>query len=167
VASYLESGVADGATLAVDGRGHEVSGASDEGFWLGPSVLDNVTPTMSCYLDEIFGPVLSVVRAGTYEEALGVVNANAYGNGTAIFTNDGGAARKFTNEVQVGMVGINVPIPVPMAFYSFGGWKASLFGDTHMYGTEGVHFYTRGKAVTSRWLEPSHGGVNLGFPVNQ
>jgi malonate-semialdehyde dehydrogenase (acetylating) / methylmalonate-semialdehyde dehydrogenase len=167
VASYLESGVADGATLAVDGRGHEISGAADEGFWLGPSVLDNVTPTMSCYVDEIFGPVLSVVRAGSYEEALGVVNANAYGNGTAIFTNDGGAARKFTNEVQVGMVGINVPIPVPMAFYSFGGWKASLFGDTHMYGTEGVHFYTRGKAVTSRWLEPSHGGVNLGFPVNQ
>jgi malonate-semialdehyde dehydrogenase (acetylating)/methylmalonate-semialdehyde dehydrogenase len=167
VASYLESGVADGATLAVDGRGHELSGASEEGFWLGPSVLDNVTPTMGCYLDEIFGPVLSVVRAGSYEDALGVVNTNAYGNGTAIFTNDGGAARKFTNEVQVGMVGINVPIPVPMAFYSFGGWKASLFGDTHMYGTDGVHFYTRGKAVTSRWLEPSHGGVNLGFPVNQ
>jgi malonate-semialdehyde dehydrogenase (acetylating) / methylmalonate-semialdehyde dehydrogenase len=167
VASYLDAGVADGASLAVDGRAHEVSGGAEEGFWLGPSVLDNVTPTMGCYLDEIFGPVLSVVRAGSYEDALGVVNANAYGNGTAIFTNDGGAARKFTNEVQVGMVGINVPIPVPMAFYSFGGWKASMFGDTHMYGTDGVHFYTRGKAVTSRWLEPSHGGVNLGFPVNQ
>jgi len=167
VASYLDAGVADGATLAVDGRGHQVSAGEGEGFWLVPSVLDNVSPTMSCYLDEIFGPVLSVVRAGTYEDALGVVNANPYGNGTAIFTNDGGAARKFTNEVQVGMVGINVPIPVPMAFYSFGGWKASLFGDTHVHGTEGVHFYTRGKAVTSRWLDPSHGGVNLGFPVNQ
>jgi len=167
VASYLDAGVAAGATLAVDGRGHPVSGEAADGFWLGPSVLDNVTPLMSCYVDEIFGPVLSVVRAGSYEEALGVVNANPYGNGTAIFTNDGGAARKFTSEVQVGMVGINVPIPVPMAFYSFGGWKASLFGDTHMHGTEGVHFYTRGKAVTSRWLDPSHGGVNLGFPVNQ
>ena len=167
VASYLDAGVADGAVLAVDGRGHAVTGGAADGFWLGPSVLDQVTPTMSCYLDEIFGPVLSVVRAGSYEEALGVVNANPYGNGTAIFTNDGGAARKFTHEVQVGMVGINVPIPVPMAFYSFGGWKASLFGDTHVHGTEGVHFYTRGKAITSRWLDPSHGGVNLGFPVNQ
>ncbi len=167
VASYLDAGVADGAVLAVDGRGHAVTGGAADGFWLGPSVLDQVTPVMSCYLDEIFGPVLSVVRTGSYEEALGVVNANPYGNGTAIFTNDGGAARKFTHEVQVGMVGINVPIPVPMAFYSFGGWKASLFGDTHVHGTEGVHFYTRGKAITSRWLDPSHGGVNLGFPVNQ
>ena len=167
VASYLDAGVADGATLAVDGRGHPVSGGAADGFWLGPSVLDRVTPAMSCYVDEIFGPVLSVVRAGSYAEALGVVNANPYGNGTAIFTNDGGAARKFTNEVEVGMVGINVPIPVPMAFYSFGGWKSSLFGDTHVHGTEGVHFYTRGKAVTERWLDPSHGGVNLGFPVNQ
>ena len=121
---------------------------------------------MSCYQDEIFGPVLSVVRAATYEQALAVINASPYGNGTAIFTNDGGAARRFTHEVEVGMVGINVPIPVPMAFYSFGGWKSSLFGDTHVHGTEGVHFYTRGKAVTSRWLDPSHGGVNLGFPVN-
>jgi malonate-semialdehyde dehydrogenase (acetylating)/methylmalonate-semialdehyde dehydrogenase len=166
VASYLDAGVADGATLAVDGRSHPVSGGQADGFWLGPSVLDKVTPTMSCYLDEIFGPILSVMRAGSYEEALDVVNASPYGNGTAIFTNDGGAARKFTSEVQVGMVGINVPIPVPMAFYSFGGWKSSLFGDTHVHGTEGVHFYTRGKAVTSRWLDPSHGGVNLGFPVN-
>ena len=166
VASYLDAGVADGAVLAVDGRSHPVTGGEAGGFWLGPSVLDRVTPSMSCYLDEIFGPVLSVVRAGSYAEALGVVNANQYGNGTAIFTNDGGAARRFTHEVQVGMVGINVPIPVPMAFYSFGGWKASLFGDTHVHGTEGVHFYTRGKAVTSRWLDPSHGGVNLGFPVN-
>ncbi|HEY3906763.1 MAG TPA: CoA-acylating methylmalonate-semialdehyde dehydrogenase [Streptosporangiaceae bacterium] len=165
VASYLDTGVADGATLAIDGRSHPVSGPAD-GFWLGPSVLDHVTPQMSCYTDEIFGPVLSVVRAGSYDEALAVINGNQYGNGTAIFTNDGGAARRFTHEVEVGMVGINVPIPVPMAFYSFGGWKSSLFGDTHVHGTEGVHFYTRGKAVTSRWLDPSHGGVNLGFPVN-
>ncbi|HEX9516057.1 MAG TPA: CoA-acylating methylmalonate-semialdehyde dehydrogenase [Streptosporangiaceae bacterium] len=167
VASYLDAGVADGATLAVDGRGHPVSGGAADGFWLGPSVLDRVTPAMSCYIDEIFGPVLSVVRASSYADALGVVNGSPYGNGTAIFTNDGGAARKFTSEVEVGMVGINVPIPVPMAFYSFGGWKSSLFGDTHVHGTEGVHFYTRGKAVTERWLDPSHGGVNLGFPVNQ
>jgi malonate-semialdehyde dehydrogenase (acetylating)/methylmalonate-semialdehyde dehydrogenase len=166
VAGYLDSGVREGAVLAVDGRGHPVTGGAAEGFWLGPSVLDHVTPPMSCYADEIFGPVLSVVRVPTYDDALGVVNANPYGNGTAIFTNDGGAARRFTSEVEVGMVGINVPIPVPMAFYSFGGWKSSLFGDTHVHGTEGVHFYTRGKAVTSRWLDPSHGGVNLGFPVN-
>ena len=166
VASYLESGTRDGAVLAVDGREHPVTGGDPAGFWLGPSVLDHVTPQMSCYTDEIFGPVLSVVRAGSYDEALNVINANQYGNGTAIFTNDGGAARRFTNEVEVGMVGVNVPIPVPMAFYSFGGWKSSLFGDTHVHGTEGVHFYTRGKAVTSRWLDPSHGGVNLGFPVH-
>ena len=166
VASYLHSGVADGAVLAVDGRQHAIDGPAD-GFWLGPSVLDHVTPAMSCYADEIFGPVLSVVRAGSYAEALDVINGNPYGNGTAIFTSDGGAARRFTHEVEVGMVGINVPIPVPMAFYSFGGWKSSLFGDTHVHGTEGVHFYTRGKAVTSRWLDPSHGGVNLGFPVNR
>jgi malonate-semialdehyde dehydrogenase (acetylating)/methylmalonate-semialdehyde dehydrogenase len=166
VASYLDAGVADGAVLAVDGRAHQVSGGSPDGFWLGPSVLDHVRPRMSCYADEIFGPVLCVVRAASYADALDVINGNPYGNGTAIFTNDGGAARRFTHEVEVGMVGINVPIPVPMAFYSFGGWKSSLFGDTHMHGTEGVHFYTRGKAVTSRWLDPSHGGVNLGFPVN-
>ncbi len=166
VASYLDSGVREGAVLAVDGRDHPVTGGAAEGFWLGPSVLDHVTPPMRCYTDEIFGPVLSVVRAPTYDDALQVVNGNPYGNGTAIFTNDGGAARRFTSEVEIGMVGINVPIPVPMAFYSFGGWKASLFGDTHVHGTEGVHFYTRGKAVTSRWLDPSHGGVNLGFPVN-
>jgi malonate-semialdehyde dehydrogenase (acetylating)/methylmalonate-semialdehyde dehydrogenase len=167
VASYLDSGVEDGATLAVDGRDHPVSGDAAGGFWLGPTVLDHVRPSMRCYTDEIFGPVLSVVRADSYAEALEVINSSPYGNGTAIFTNDGGAARRFTHEVEVGMVGVNVPIPVPMAFYSFGGWKASLFGDTHVHGTEGVHFYTRGKAVTSRWLDPSHGGVNLGFPVNQ
>jgi malonate-semialdehyde dehydrogenase (acetylating) / methylmalonate-semialdehyde dehydrogenase len=167
VASYLDSGVAEGANLAVDGRHHPITGDPGDGFWLGPTLLDHVTPQMSCYTDEIFGPVLSVVRAGSYDEALAVINANPYGNGTAIFTNDGGAARRFTREVEVGMVGVNVPIPVPMAFYSFGGWKSSLFGDTHMYGMDGVHFYTRAKAVTARWLDPSHGGVNLGFPVNQ
>ena len=167
VASYMDTGVAEGATLAFDGRAHPVEGGAADGFWLGPSLLDHVTPDMSAYRDEIFGPVLSVVRAESYAGALGVINDNPYGNGTAIFTNDGGAARRFTHEVEVGMVGVNVPIPVPMAFYSFGGWKASLFGDTHVHGVEGVHFYTRGKAVTSRWLDPSHGGVNLGFPTNQ
>jgi malonate-semialdehyde dehydrogenase (acetylating)/methylmalonate-semialdehyde dehydrogenase len=166
VASYLDSSVTEGAVLAVDGRQHAVTGGAPDGFWLGPSVLDHVTPTMGCYTDEIFGPVLSVVRADDYAGGLELINENRYGNGTAIFTNDGGAARRFTHEVQVGMVGINVPIPVPMAYYSFGGWKSSLFGDTHVHGPEGVHFYTRGKAVTSRWLDPSHGGVNLGFPVN-
>jgi malonate-semialdehyde dehydrogenase (acetylating)/methylmalonate-semialdehyde dehydrogenase len=167
VASYLDTGVAEGATLAIDGRAHPVEGGAADGFWLGPSLLDHVTPRMSAYRDEIFGPVLSVVRADSYAGALDVINGNPYGNGTAIFTSDGGAARRFTHEVEVGMVGINVPIPVPMAFYSFGGWKSSLFGDTHVHGVEGVHFYTRGKAVTSRWLDPSHGGVNLGFPTNQ
>jgi malonate-semialdehyde dehydrogenase (acetylating)/methylmalonate-semialdehyde dehydrogenase len=166
VASYLDSGVSQGATLAVDGRVHPVIGGPAEGFWLGPSVLDHVTPTMSCYTDEIFGPVLSVLRVPSYEAAVGLVNSSPYGNGVAIFTCDGGAARRFVSEAEIGMVGVNVPIPVPMAYYSFGGWKASLFGDTHVHGTEGVHFYTRGKVVTSRWLDPSHGGVNLGFPVN-
>ena len=166
VASYLDSGVREGATLAVDGRVHPVIGGAQSGFWLGPSVLDHVTPEMSCYTDEIFGPVLSVLRAPSYEEAVELVNSNPHGNGTAIFTNDGGAARRFVSEAEIGMVGVNVPIPVPMAYYSFGGWKASLFGDTHVHGTEGTHFYTRGKVVTSRWLDPSHGGVNLGFPVN-
>jgi malonate-semialdehyde dehydrogenase (acetylating)/methylmalonate-semialdehyde dehydrogenase len=165
VASYLESGVQEGATLAIDGRQHRIDGAP-EGFWLGPSVLDNVGPQMRAYTDEIFGPVLTVVRMPTYQAAIDLVNANPYGNGTAIFTNDGGAARRFQTEVEVGMIGINVPIPVPMAYYSFGGWKSSLFGDTHVHGTEGVHFYTRGKVVTARWLDPSHGGVNLGFPTN-
>ena len=165
VASYVDAGAADGATLVVDGRDPEVDGDAD-GFWLGPTLFDNVTPDMSVYTDEIFGPVLSVVRVDTYDEALELVNANPYGNGTAIFTNDGGAARRFQNEVEVGMIGINVPIPVPMAYYSFGGWKASLFGDTHAHGTEGVHFFTRGKVVTSRWLDPSHGGINLGFPTH-
>ncbi len=165
VAGYLDAGVTAGARLAVDGRDVRVDG-DDEGFWLGPTLFDEVTPEMSVYTDEIFGPVLSVLRVGSFEAALQLVNDNPYGNGTAIFTNDGGAARRFQHEVEVGMVGINVPIPVPMAYYSFGGWKSSLFGDTHAHGTEGVHFYTRGKVVTARWLDPSHGGVNLGFPQN-
>jgi malonate-semialdehyde dehydrogenase (acetylating)/methylmalonate-semialdehyde dehydrogenase len=165
VASYLDSGVAEGATLAVDGRVHPVPGGG-RGFWLGPSVLDHVTPAMACYRDEIFGPVLSVVRVPGYAEALSLVSENPYGNGTAIFTRDGGAARRFVSEAECGMVGVNVPIPVPVAYYSFGGWKASLFGDTHMHGTEGFHFYTRGKAVTARWPDPSHGGISLGFPVS-
>ncbi len=165
VAGYLDAGVAEGATLVVDGRSVEPVGGA-EGYWLGPTLFDHVTPGMSVYADEIFGPVLSVVRAASYDEALGLVNANPYGNGTAVFTNDGGAARRYQNEVEVGMVGINVPIPVPMAYYSFGGWKSSLFGDTHAHGTEGVHFFTRGKVVTSRWLDPSHAGLDLGFPTH-
>ncbi|MDJ0028092.1 methylmalonate-semialdehyde dehydrogenase (acylating) [Gordonia sp. CNJ-863] len=165
VASYVDAGEAAGATIVVDGRGVQADG-EENGFWLGPTLIDNVTTDMSVYTDEIFGPVLSVVRVETYDEALELINSNPYGNGTAIFTNDGGAARRFQNEVEVGMVGINVPIPVPTAYYSFGGWKNSLFGDTHAHGTEGVHFFTRGKVVTSRWLDPSHGGINLGFPQN-
>jgi len=163
VASYIEAGAKEGATVVVDGRDLKVDG---DGFFLGPTLLDNVTPKMSVYTDEIFGPVLSIIRVNTYDEALNLVNSHQYGNGTAIFTNDGGAARRFQNEVEVGMVGINVPIPVPMAYYSFGGWKSSLFGDSHAHGTDGVHFFTRGKVVTSRWLDPSHGGINLGFPQN-
>jgi malonate-semialdehyde dehydrogenase (acetylating) / methylmalonate-semialdehyde dehydrogenase len=165
VASYLDAGVEAGAELVVDGREGEFDGEAD-GFWLAPTLFDKVDPSMSIYTDEIFGPVLSVIRVDTYDQALELVNANPYGNGTAIFTNDGGAARRYQNEVQVGMVGINVPIPVPMSYYSFGGWKNSLFGDTHAHGIEGVHFFTRGKVVTSRWLDPSHGGLNLGFPQN-
>jgi malonate-semialdehyde dehydrogenase (acetylating)/methylmalonate-semialdehyde dehydrogenase len=165
VASYIDAGEADGAKIVVDGRTVSANGGQD-GFWLGPTLIDHVTPDMSVYTDEIFGPVLSVVRVESYDEALELINSNPYGNGTAIFTNDGGAARRFQNEVEVGMIGINVPIPVPMAYYSFGGWKASLFGDTHAHGTEGVHFFTRAKAVTSRWLDPSHGGIELGFPQN-
>ncbi|CAB4675287.1 unannotated protein [freshwater metagenome] len=163
VASYIDAGVKEGATLVEDGRTVKVDG---NGFWLGPTLFDNVKPSMSIYNEEIFGPVLSVIRVKSYDEALDLVNKHEYGNGTAIFTNDGGAARRYQNEVEVGMVGINVPIPVPMAYYSFGGWKNSLFGDSHAHGTEGVHFFTRGKVVTSRWLDPSHGGINLGFPQN-
>ena len=153
VASYLETGVSQGATLRADGRQHVLYNES-EGFFLGVSLLDNVTPEMECYRNEIFGPVLEVVRAHDYPEALEIVNDNQYGNGTAIFTRDGGAARQYQFDVNVGMVGINVPIPVPVAYYSFGGWKASLFGDLHMYGPEGIQFYTRGKVVTARWPDP-------------
>ena len=166
VASYIDAGVREGAALVVDGRNPQVNGAA-EGFWLGPTLFDHVTPAMSVYTDEIFGPVLSVLRVNSYDEGMELINRHQYGNGTAIFTNDGGAARRFQNEVHVGMIGINVPIPVPTAYYSFGGWKNSLFGDTHAHGTEGVHFFTRGKVVTSRWLDPSHGGINLGFPQNR
>lgn len=165
VAGYLDAGTEAGAELVVDGRSIEVDG-DPNGFWLGPSLLDHVTPQMSVYTDEIFGPVLSVVRVSSFDEGMDLINQHAYGNGTAIFTCDGGAARRFQDNVQVGMVGINVPIPVPMAYYSFGGWKSSLFGDTHAHGAEGFHFYTRGKVVTSRWPDPAHGGINLGFPTH-
>jgi malonate-semialdehyde dehydrogenase (acetylating)/methylmalonate-semialdehyde dehydrogenase len=163
VVGYIETGVDEGATLVADGR---KLAAEQDGFFVGPTLFDDVTPDMAIYRDEIFGPVLSTVRVDSYEAAMDLINANPYANGVAIFTNDGGAARRFQNEVPVGMVGINVPIPVPVAYYSFGGWKSSLFGDSHIYGTEGVHFYTRGKVVTSRWPDPSHRGVNLGFPQN-
>ncbi len=165
VAGYIDIAVEDGATVVVDGRDVEPDGAA-EGFWLGPTLIDNVSTGSRVYIDEIFGPVLSVVRVSGYDEGLGIINASRYGNGTAIFTNDGGAARRFQREVQVGMIGINVPIPVPVAYHSFGGWKDSLFGDAKAYGPHGVDFFTREKAVTSRWLDPSHGGINLGFPRN-
>jgi malonate-semialdehyde dehydrogenase (acetylating)/methylmalonate-semialdehyde dehydrogenase len=165
VSGYIDAGEAAGATLVVDGREPSVD-ADGEGFFVGPTLFDHVTTEMSIYTDEIFGPVLSVVRVDSYDEGVALINANPYGNGVAIFTNDGGAARRFSNEVSVGMIGVNVPVPVPMAYYSFGGWKNSLFGDSHAHGMEGVHFFTRGKVVTSRWLDPSHGGLNLGFPQN-
>jgi malonate-semialdehyde dehydrogenase (acetylating)/methylmalonate-semialdehyde dehydrogenase len=165
VASYIDIAIEDKATVVVDGRGIEVDGEPN-GFWLGPTLIDNVPTSSRVYKDEIFGPVLSVVRVASYEEGLELINNGAYGNGTAIFTNDGGAARKFQNEVEVGMIGINVPIPVPVSYYSFGGFKSSLFGDTKAHGVQGFHFYTREKTVTSRWLDPSHGGINLGFPQN-
>jgi malonate-semialdehyde dehydrogenase (acetylating) / methylmalonate-semialdehyde dehydrogenase len=165
VASYLDVGQEEGAELVVDGRDVTDVDGDPGGFWLRPSLFDRVRPEMSVYRDEIFGPVLSVVRVGSYDEGLALINANPYGNGTAIFTNDGGAARRFQVEVEVGMVGINVPIPVPMAYYSFGGWKSSLFGDVHAHGADGVRFFTRGKVVTARWADPSHGGIDLGFPT--
>ena len=164
VAGYLDTAIIEGATIVADGRKLQVDG---DGFFLGVSLLDHVTPTMTVYKDEIFGPVLGVVRVDTYEEALQLVNDNQFGNGTAIFTRDGGVARQFQFDVQVGMVGINVPIPVPVAYYSFGGWKASLFGDSHMYGPDGMHFYTRGKVVTSRWPDPATSQIDLGFPQNR
>jgi malonate-semialdehyde dehydrogenase (acetylating) / methylmalonate-semialdehyde dehydrogenase len=163
VASYLESGPAQGATVVTDGRQHPLYDESD-GFFLGVSLIDNVTPEMDAYRDEIFGPVLTVMRVKTYDEAVRLINDNPYGNGTAIFTRDGGAARQFQFEVEAGMVGINVPIPVPVSYYSFGGWKNSLFGDLHMYGPEGVQFYTRAKIVTSRWPDPGTSKIDLGFP---
>jgi len=165
VASYIEVAANDGATVVVDGRDVQPDGAA-EGFWLGPTLIDRVPLTSRAYTEEIFGPVLAVVRVATYDEGIDLINAGAFGNGTAIFTNDGGAARRFQNEVQVGMIGINVPIPVPVATFSFGGWKDSLFGDTKAHGAEGVRFFTQQKAITSRWLDPSHGGINLGFPQN-
>jgi malonate-semialdehyde dehydrogenase (acetylating)/methylmalonate-semialdehyde dehydrogenase len=161
VAGYLDSAAEQGAKVVADGRELEVDG---DGFFLGVSLIDEVTPEMDAYKDEIFGPVLSVTRVGTYDEAVGLVNDNPYGNGTAIFTRDGGVARQFQFDAQAGMVGVNVPIPVPVAYYSFGGWKASLFGDRHIYGPEGVDFYTRGKVVTSRWPDPATSKVDLGFP---
>ncbi|WEV77320.1 CoA-acylating methylmalonate-semialdehyde dehydrogenase [Janibacter cremeus] len=164
VTGYVEAGVTSGAELVIDGR--EGAGDLGSGFFLKPTLFDKVTSDMSIYTDEIFGPVLCVVRVPSYDEGLTLINDNPYGNGTTIFTNDGGAARRFQHEVQVGMVGINVPIPTPMSYYSFGGWKNSLFGDTHAHGIEGVHFFTRTKAVTQRWLDPSHGGLDLGFPQN-
>jgi malonate-semialdehyde dehydrogenase (acetylating)/methylmalonate-semialdehyde dehydrogenase len=163
VAGYVAKGVEEGATLRIDGRKLRVVGR-EKGFFLGPTLFDDVKTSMTIYQDEIFGPVLSVVHASTYDEAIALVNNGRYANGTAIFTNDGGAARKFQNEIQVGMVGINVPIPVPLAYYSFGGWKQSLFGDLHIYGKDGVRFYTRAKNVIVRWPDPRHRGVNLGFP---
>ena len=168
VAGFVASGEDAGAKLVIDGRDVAARG-EDGGFWLGPTLFDHVTPDMEIYREEIFGPVLSVVRVPTYDDAVALINANEYGNGTAVFTNDGGAARRFENDVQVGMIGVNVPIPVPVAYYSFGGWKRSLFGDTHAHGTEGVHFFTRAKVVTSRWINPAarpEGGLELGFPQN-
>ncbi|MGZ6582257.1 MAG: CoA-acylating methylmalonate-semialdehyde dehydrogenase [Gaiellaceae bacterium] len=161
VASYIEGAREQGADVVADGR---ESAPEGDGFFLGVSLLDNVTPEMDAYKDEIFGPVLGVTRVGTYDEAVQLVNDNPYGNGTAIFTRDGGVARQFQFDVQAGMVGINVPIPVPVAYYSFGGWKNSLFGDSHVYGPEGINFYTRGKVVTSRWPDPGTSKVDLGFP---
>jgi malonate-semialdehyde dehydrogenase (acetylating) / methylmalonate-semialdehyde dehydrogenase len=157
VITYIESG---GGDVVVDGRDN----CPSDGFFLGATLIDNVTPEMRGYRDEIFGPVLGVTRVDTYDEALEMVNSNPYGNGTAIFTRDGGVARQFQFDVEVGMVGINVPIPVPVAYYSFGGWKASLFGDRHIYGPEGFDFYTRSKVVTSRWPDPATSKVDLGFP---
>jgi malonate-semialdehyde dehydrogenase (acetylating)/methylmalonate-semialdehyde dehydrogenase len=161
VAGYIAEGAESGATVVVDGRDADLP---SDGFFLGTTLLDNVGTEMSVYTDEIFGPVLCVLRAATYDDAMAIINANRYANGVAIFTRDGGAARRFQFDVEVGMVGINVPIPVPVAYYSFGGWKASLFGDQHMYGPEGINFYTRGKVVTSRWPDPAESTIDLGFP---
>jgi malonate-semialdehyde dehydrogenase (acetylating)/methylmalonate-semialdehyde dehydrogenase len=163
VRGYVDGAASDGATVVVDGR----DDVPAEGFFLKPTLLDHVAPGTPAYDDEIFGPVLGVVRVHDYDQALHLINDNPYGNGVAIFTRDGGAARQFEFDVNVGMVGVNVPIPVPVSYYSFGGWKSSLFGDTHMYGPEGINFYTRGKVVTSRWPDPSTSSIDLGFPQNR
>ena len=165
VASYIDLAVADAAEVVVDGRAVSVDGDAN-GFWLGPTLIDKVPTSSKVYRDEIFGPVLSVVRVNSYQEGVDLINAAEYGNGTAIFTNDGGAARRFQNEIEVGMIGINIPIPVPVSYYSFGGLKHSLFGDTKAHGVQGFNFFTKEKTITSRWLDPSHGGINLGFPQN-
>ncbi|GHH83271.1 methylmalonate-semialdehyde dehydrogenase (acylating) [Streptomyces sulfonofaciens] len=167
VAGYVKGAAEQGAEVVLDGTGHTVEGY-EQGHWIGISLLDRVPVTADAYRDEIFGPVLSVLRVDSYEEGLALINASPYGNGTAIFTRDGGAARRFQLEVQAGMVGVNVPIPVPVGYHSFGGWKDSLFGDHHIYGNDGVHFYTRGKAITTRWPDPADApaGVDLGFPGN-
>ena len=161
VATYVEAGAEAGARIVIDGRTTDVPA---KGFFLGATLIDSVTPDMTVYRDEIFGPVLSVVRCDSFDDAIALINSNQFANGAAIFTRDGGAARQFQMEVEVGMLGINVPIPVPVAYYSFGGWKASLFGDSHMYGPEGINFYTRGKVVTSRWPDPTTSTVDLDFP---
>jgi malonate-semialdehyde dehydrogenase (acetylating)/methylmalonate-semialdehyde dehydrogenase len=165
VASYIDIAKQDGATVVVDGRDVNPDGDA-RGYWLGPTLIDRVPTSSKVYQDEIFGPVLSVVRVKSYEEGLQLINSSQFGNGTAIFTNDGGAARRFQHEVEVGMIGINVPIPVPVSYFSFGGWKHSLFGDSRAHGEEGFRFFTQTKVITSRWLDPSHGGINLGFPQN-
>jgi len=163
VASYVDGAAAEGGTVVVDGRDESFD---NDGFFIGVSLIDNVNTASKVYTDEIFGPVLAVVRVDTYEEAVELVNSNSFGNGVAIFTRDGGAARQFEFEIEAGMVGVNVPIPVPVGAYSFGGWKNSLFGDSHVYGPESVHFYTRSKVITSRWPDPSTSQVDLGFPSN-
>ena len=166
VSGYVDIAEADGAKIVVDGRGFTVDG-HDDGFWFGPTLIDDIPTSSRAYREEIFGPVLEIIRVSSYQEGVDLINSGEFGNGTAIFTNDGGAARRFQHEVQVGMIGINVPIPVPVAYHSFGGWKASLFGDAKAYGVHGFDFFTREKAITSRWLDPAtHGGINLGFPQN-
>ncbi|MDN6017307.1 MAG: aldehyde dehydrogenase family protein, partial [Bifidobacterium mongoliense] len=166
VSSYVDIAEADGAKIVVDGRGYTVPGR-EAGYFFGPTLIDDIPVTSRSYQEEIFGPVLQVVRVKSFQEGVDLINSGQFGNGTAIFTNDGGAARRFQQEIQVGMIGINVPIPVPVAYHSFGGWKQSLFGDAKAYGVHGFDFFTREKAVTSRWLDPStHGGIDLGFPQN-
>jgi malonate-semialdehyde dehydrogenase (acetylating)/methylmalonate-semialdehyde dehydrogenase len=166
VSGFVDVAEADGAKIVVDGRTFQVEGHED-GFFFGPTLIDAIPTTSKAYTEEIFGPVLEVVRVGSFQEGVDLINSGRFGNGTAIFTNDGGAARRFTDEIQVGMIGINVPIPVPVGYHSFGGWKQSLFGDSKAYGTKSFDFFTREKAVTTRWVDPAkHGGINLGFPTN-